>query len=119
MNKFDYGSIFAPYMNNFIHMKNACGYDALRTKWILLEFDSFFVSEEVKELHIRKVQIEKWRATRINDSERTLYSKYSVWSQFCRYMCHIGIECYPGIDTSALQYGASYNGGAFNKKSGR
>ena len=94
MNKFDYGSIFAPYMNNFIHMKNACGYDALRTKWILLEFDGFFISEGVKELSIRKVQIEKWRATRINDSERTLYSKYSVWSQFCRYMCHIGIECF-------------------------
>ena len=61
---------------------------------ILLEFDNFFVSEGVKELHIRKEQIEKWRTTRLNDSEQTLYSKYSVWSQFCRYMCHTGIECY-------------------------
>ena len=94
MNKFDYASIFAPYMHNFIQMKNACGYDALRTKWILLELDVFFVSEGVKELHIQKDQIEKWRTTRMNDSEQTLYSKYSVWSQFCRYMCHIGIDCY-------------------------
>jgi len=75
-------------------MKNACGFDALRVKWILLEFDNFFVCEAVTELHIRKVHIEKWRTTRINDSEHTLYSKYSVWSQFCRYMCHIGIDCY-------------------------
>jgi integrase len=94
MNKFNYASIFAPYMHNFIAMKNACGYDALRTKWILFEFDNFFVLKGAKELHIKKVQIEKWRDTRINDSDRTLYSKYSVWSQFCRYMCHTGIECY-------------------------
>jgi integrase len=94
MNKFNYGSIFASCMDNFINMKNACGYDVLRTKWILLEFDGFFISEGVKELHIRKAHIEKWRTTRINDSERTLYSKYSVWSQFCRYMCHTGIECF-------------------------
>jgi integrase len=94
MNEFYYSSIFASYMNNFIGMKNACGFDALRTKWILLEFDKFFVAERINELSIKKVQIEKWRTTRINDSEKTLYSKYSVWSQFCRYMCHIGIECY-------------------------
>ena len=75
-------------------MKNACGYDVLRTKWILLELDRFFVAEGIKELHIKKVHIEKWRTTRINDSTRTLYNKYSVWSQFCRYMCHIGIECF-------------------------
>ena len=94
MNRFNYNSVFAPYMSNFVSMKNACGYDVLRTKWILLEFDNFFVAERVNELHIKKAQIEKWRVTRINDSERTLYTKYSVWSQFCRYMCHIGIECF-------------------------
>ena len=94
MNPFNYRSIFAPYFNQFIGMKNACGYDALRTKWILLEFDKFFIVEGVNELHIKKDQIEKWRTTRINDSERTLYTKYSVWSQFCRYMCHIGVDCF-------------------------
>jgi integrase len=59
MNKFNYSSIFAPYINKFISMKNACGYDVLRTKWILYEFDRFFVAEGVKELYIKKVQIEK------------------------------------------------------------
>ena len=93
MNQFNYSSIFAPCLNSFISMKNTCGYSALRTKWILLEFDKFFVTERVDELHIKKIHIEKWRATRINDSVRTIYSKYSAWSQFCRYMCH-GIECY-------------------------
>jgi len=81
-------------MNNFIGMKNACGYDALHIKSVLLEFDKFFVAEGVNELYIKKIHIEKWRATRINDCEWTLYYKYSAWSQFCRYMCHIGIECY-------------------------
>lgn len=94
MNKFNYGSIFAAHMNSFIDMKNACGYDALRTKWILLVFDRFFIAEGVQDLHIRKDHLEKWRETRINDCVRTLHKKYSVWSQFCRYLCHIGMACY-------------------------
>jgi integrase len=94
MNKFNYQSIFAPCMKRFIQMKNACGIDSLRTKWILLEFDNYFIAEGVTDLHIKKSHIEKWRTTRINDSESTLYTKYSHWSQFCRYMCHIGIDCY-------------------------
>ena len=94
MNEFNYSSVFAPYMNSFIDMKQTLGYDALRTKWILLEFDNFFIREGETEPHIKREHIERWRASRINDCSRTIYSKYSVWSQFCRHLCHLGIECY-------------------------
>jgi len=75
-------------------MKQDLGYNMLRTKWILLEFDKFFISVGARNLYITSKLINQWRKTRINDGQRTIYTKYSVWSQFCRYMCHHGHECY-------------------------
>lgn len=75
-------------------MKQDLGYQALRTKWIFLEFDKFFTVIEAKDLYITRELIEQWRSTRLNDAPRTLYTKYTVWSQFSRYMCNIGQECY-------------------------
>lgn len=50
----------------------------LRTKWILLEFDKFFVGIGAKILYIKGELIDQWRKTRINDGQLTIYSKYSV-----------------------------------------
>lgn len=91
---FDYRSIFAPYFRGFVKMKQDLGHQALRTKWILLEFDKFFVATGPEDLYITRESIEQWRSTRINDGQRTLYTKYCVWSQFTKYMCNLGQECY-------------------------
>ena len=91
---FNYNSIYAPYFKSFIKMKQDKGYNVLRTEWIFLEFDKFFVSIVAEELYITRSLIDQWRQTRINDGQRTIYTKYSVWSQFCKYMCHLGHECY-------------------------
>lgn len=91
---FDYNSIFAPYFQAFIKMKEDLGHQALRTKWILLEFDRFFESIGTKDLYITSAMIDRWRGTRNNDGERTLCTKYATWSQFTRYMCRVGQECH-------------------------
>jgi len=91
---FNYKSIYAPYFVSFIKMKQDLGVNVLRTKWILLELDKFFISVGARDLYITANLIDQWRKTRINDSQRTIYAKYSIWSQFCKYMCHIGHECY-------------------------
>src|SRR5680860_1145024 len=91
---FNYGSIFAPYFRDFVKMKQDLGHQALRTKWILLEFDRFFTDIGAEDLYITGELIEQWRGTRINDGQRTIYTKYSVWSQFSKYMCNLGRECY-------------------------
>lgn len=91
---FNYSSIYAPYFQDFIKMKQDIGYDVLRTKWIFLEFDRFFVDMGTTEIYITRNLIELWRNTRVNDGQRTLYAKYSIWSQFCKYMCHLGHQCY-------------------------
>lgn len=94
MNKFNYQSIYAPFFKQFIAIKKGLGFVSLRTEWIFLELDSFFLCNEVKAIGITKQQIEEWRASRINDAPVTIYTKYSILSQFCKYMCKAGYDCY-------------------------
>ena len=94
MNKFNYRSIYAPYFKQFIATKKALGYISLRTEWIFLEFDNFFAENNTTTLGVTRKQVEQWRATRINDAPSTIYTKYSILSQFCKYMCRHGYDCY-------------------------
>jgi hypothetical protein len=58
MNKlFEYTSVFAPYIENYIHEKELTGYKATQLKWILLEFDKFFTQISKKDLFISSVDI--------------------------------------------------------------
>ena len=92
--KFVYKSVLAPFMDDFVAAKEACGVHCLRTKWILLEIDSFFCQKDVREAVITKELVVKWQQTRVNDCERTLYGKFSVLSQLARYMSRHGYDCY-------------------------
>jgi integrase len=92
--QFEYRSVFAPYFGSFLKMKDTMGYGLNKFGWIFLELDRFFIETGVTDAYITSEQITAWRITRVNDKARTLYDKYSVLSQFCRYMCHLGHECY-------------------------
>ena len=92
--KFEYRSVFAPYFDSFLKMKDTMGYGLNKFRSIFIELDRFFLETGVTDAYITSKQIAAWRTTRVNDKARTLYDKYSVLSQFCRYMCHLGHECY-------------------------
>lgn len=92
--QFNYSSVLAPYMKTLLDIKTSSGMNSLRTKWILKEFDDFANASNLTDPHIREEFIKDWRKTRIADSERTLYAKYSVWSQLTRLMCRRGCSCH-------------------------
>ena len=92
--QFNYSSVLAPYMRHLLEIKSSIGISAQRMKWILKEFDDFANSEHLSDAHISEAFIKKWRATRIADCDRTLYAKYSVWSQLTRIMSRCGCECF-------------------------
>jgi len=94
MNEFNYSSIYAPYFKQFIVMKKGLGYVSLRTEWVFLEFDKFFITNNITTIGITRQQVEQWRATRINDALSTICTKYIILSQFCKYMCKVGYDCY-------------------------
>jgi integrase len=94
MNKYVFKSILAPYMDSFLQMKETMGFGQVKFRVIFKEFDKFFIENDVTEPCITQSLISRWNATRVNDSCRTLYDKYSVISQFSKYMCHLGYPCY-------------------------
>ena len=95
MNKlFKYTSVFAPYFESYIHEKKLQGFKPTQLKWILLEFDKFFVQTSKKDFFISSEDITNWASTRAFDKPSTLYQKYCVIAMFCRYMCLLGSECY-------------------------
>ncbi|MEN6619401.1 MAG: hypothetical protein ABFC28_07905, partial [Rikenellaceae bacterium] len=94
MSNYTYSSVFAPHFEDFQRMKDAMGYKASNMHYVLKEFDLFFQKEEVTEPMITKDLVLKWRKGKVNETERTLYDKWSILSQFARYMCHVGFVCY-------------------------
>lgn len=92
--QYEYRSVFAPYFDSFLKMKDIMGYGLSKFKSIFSELDRFFLETGATDAYITSKQIAAWSKTRVNDKARTLYDKYSVMSQFCRYMCHLGQECY-------------------------
>jgi integrase len=94
MNKFNYISVYAPYFKQFVTNKKGLGFVSLRTEWVFLEFDKFFIDSNTTALGITRQQVDEWRATRINDAPSTICTKYSILSQFCKYMCKVGYDCY-------------------------
>ena len=91
--QFIYQSVFAPYFKDFLAMKESQVSDIGRIKWMLLEFDKFFVNSNIRDVFITKSMIDAWKCTRIHDKKKTLYDKVSMFRQFCLYLCHIGKEC--------------------------
>lgn len=94
MNKYVFKSVFAPYMDSFLQMKETMGFGQVKFRMIFKEFDKFFIENDVTEPCITQLLISGWHDTRVNDSRRTLYDKYSVISQFGKYMCHLGYPCH-------------------------
>lgn len=95
MNKLiEYTSVFAPFINDYIHEKELQGFKETQLKWILLEFDRFFLQTSKKELFISSDDIKNWAATRACDKPNTLYQKYCAMASLCRFLCLLGYECY-------------------------
>ncbi|GHT37525.1 putative integrase/recombinase y4rB [Bacteroidia bacterium] len=94
MINYTFTSVFMPFFKDFLHIKETMGFGITKIEYIFKEFDLFFSKEGVISPTVTKELIAKWRESRINDSERTLYDKWSILSQFTRYMCHIGYPCY-------------------------
>jgi len=94
MSKYQFSSVFAPYLLKFVDAKEAMGFSRKYFEMILKEFDLFFIKEKVVTPFITHSLIVMWRETLVNNSDKTIHSKYSVISQFSKYMNHLGFSCY-------------------------
>lgn len=89
-----YRSVFAPYFDGFLNMKVQLGFKPDKFREVLNELDRFFFATNATDLYITREQIIAWAKTHVNQKARTLYDKHSITRQFCRYLSHLGHECY-------------------------
>lgn len=92
--QFEYQSVLATYIRDFINLKESAGINFLRGKWILYEIDQFFLKHNILEPAITRELVFEWHKTRINDCPATIYSKYSIFSQLARHMSRQGCNCF-------------------------
>ena len=84
--KIEYKSVLSFYIERFVALKEAVGYNTRGIKYKMFEIDNFYVENDIKTPVITREIIDKWRSTRINDSIGTLHGKYSTWAQLARFM---------------------------------
>ncbi len=94
MKRFDYTSVLAPYAYQLIDMVTASGSFDPHLPYSLREFDAYANTVELADTFITEKFIDEWRKTRINDSERTLYIKLSLWRKLLLLMNRRGCKCY-------------------------
>ncbi len=94
MINYTFKSVFAPYFISFVKMKAAMGFTTPKIEYIFKELDELYCTMPLHEPILTKELVKAWRDSRLNDGERTLYDKWSIISQFSRYMCHCGFVCY-------------------------
>lgn len=70
------------------------GFNTPKFEYVFKELDELYSSLPLTETILTKTMIDQWRSSRLNDSQRTLYDKWSIISQFSRYMCHCGFICH-------------------------
>lgn len=92
--KYEFRSVFAKYITDFLQMKTAQGVNIYNYLYYFKEFDIFFFDNNITDLNISQRVLSQWTETRVNDSKRTLYAKHAAFSQFCKYLCFLGIDCY-------------------------
>lgn len=94
MINYNYQSIFASFFKDFIRMKSAMGFTTSKIEYFFKELDELYKTQPLTEPILTKEMVLTWRSSKFNDSERTLYDKWSIIRQFASYMCHCGFICY-------------------------
>lgn len=94
MSDTDYKSVLAPYMDQLMEMERAAGAVNTHLHGILKDFDDFACAYGLKDTSVSESFITGWLKTRINESERTVYNKVSVWRKLLTLMNRRGCKCY-------------------------
>lgn len=105
MNDTKFTSVFAPYFYGYLRMKSSLGVSTVKTELFFKELDELYSVMDLGDPVITRQMVDIWKDSRVNDSERTLYNKWSMFGQFARYMCHCGQVCHVPIMPRHKEWG--------------
>ena len=88
------GSVFAPYIKDFITLKRSFGYKYKVEERILYTFDRFILDQGHTSLGLTKEISDKWAERLHNEAELTIYGKVKMVKQLAEYLRDLGIKTY-------------------------
>jgi integrase/recombinase XerD len=88
------GSLFAPHILEFIHLKRSLGYKYQEEERILFSFDRFILDHDHTWAGLTKELADKWAEKRYNESDLTNYARIMVVRQFADHLRSCGIHTY-------------------------
>ena len=86
MARYEFSSVFAEEIQNYINDKNSAGYNGESFRRNLISFDRFCIEQEIKEPVFTTYHASKWLEQRTNESHTTHYSRINASKQFLKYL---------------------------------
>ncbi len=106
MKTLKFSSSLAPQMEGFVALRRLSGTDYQSQTRLLVYFDHFLGKLKFKAHFLSAQIIESYLASLSNLAPRTQYNRFSVLSQFCRYLYQFEPHCY--VPEAMCTAGESY-----------
>ena len=96
-------SVLAPFMDQFVQEKHACGYEYQEPARILQRLDDFLVQEALATHELPRSVARKWLAKKTHESARTQQQRITAVRHFSRFLLRLGYPAYVPDSTLAVR----------------
>ncbi|MCP4285366.1 MAG: tyrosine-type recombinase/integrase [Gammaproteobacteria bacterium] len=101
-------SALAPFMDQFVQEKRACGYQYRSSARLLSRFDQFLCNEALPPGELPLTITRKWLAKRPHETASTHQGRLSVVRQFTEFLCRLGYRADVPDGSFTVKDGASF-----------
>jgi len=96
-------SVLAPFMDQFVQEKHACGYEYQEPARILQRLDDFLVQEALATHELPRSVARKWLEKKTHESARTQQQRITAVRHFSRFLLRLGYPAYVPDSTLAVR----------------
>src|SRR5579872_752160 len=99
----DFQSVLAPFMNQLVQEKRACGYSYREPTRLLHRLDDFLVQERLTTRELPRSLVRKWLAKKPHESARTQQQRITLVRHFSKFLLRAGDPAYVPESTLAVR----------------
>ena len=96
-------SVLAPFMDQFVQEKHACGYAYHEPTRVLQRLDDFLVQEGLAAQELPGSVAQKWLAKKAHESARTQQQRITIVRHFSGFLLRVGYPAYVPDSTLATR----------------
>lgn len=94
MARYEFKSVFADEIQNYINDKKSAGFNGANFRRNLIGFDRFCVEQEIQKPVFTTYHASKWLEQQANESHTTHYSRINASKHFLKYLSIKGYDVY-------------------------